>query len=352
MVMQNILVDKNGFNIRNGIRVTYDVAGADNLKYPWVHGIPTLKAAVAIAKDYPGVYGYGSTSHIARNLDKLAPTGSNYHHTGGLTHEWRVFKDDSIQLTTAYRQNKQGINEWRQSIPKPPSHTDNLEAQLHDMWMIADHIGYKDAAAILRRVRPESSTAQVYFPNSEVGHKMLCGSNEGAMGGPTSISTARNSEMKFIKPEYVENHKQLEKMEDCMSAGRRGSLRSRKMWIALFLTGVAFVGINYLLDYFLLKPILLTTGTVALLALAPIICAIRLFFLAFIDEETWDDILLKKLTAYVPANKNAFEILQSEVRKKNDLNWGDLRQFIVDEKNSMFYETINENLTNFLQRSI
>lgn len=185
MAKQHIPVDLNGFNLRNGIRVTYDVAGADDLKYPWVHGIPTLKAAVAIAKDYPGVYGDGSASHITRRLDQLAPPGSNYHCTGGLTHKWRVCEDGAIQLTTAYRQNKQDIDKWQQSIPKPPSHTDNLKTQLHDLRIIADHIGYKDAAAILRRVRPESSDLQTSFMTSKIGHRMAFASNEGAMSSPS-----------------------------------------------------------------------------------------------------------------------------------------------------------------------
>ena len=73
MAKQHIPVDINGFSVRNGIRVQYLVSGIENSDHPWVHGIPSLKAAVAIAKTYPDVYGDGSATHITRRLDKLAP---------------------------------------------------------------------------------------------------------------------------------------------------------------------------------------------------------------------------------------------------------------------------------------
>lgn len=188
MAKQHIPVDINGFNVRNGIRVSYAVDGVDKLKGQWIHKIPTLKAAVAIAREFSDEYRDGSSANITRRLDKLAPSVSSYHHTSGLTHQWRVFKDGAIQLTTVHRSNKHDINKWLQSIPKPPSHTENLKTQLHDLRIIADHIGYRDAAAILRQVQPELSNLQTYFMTSKIGHRMAFTSNEGAMSSPSFSS--------------------------------------------------------------------------------------------------------------------------------------------------------------------
>jgi hypothetical protein len=185
MAKQHIPVDLNGFNVRNGIRVSYAVDGIDKQKAQWIHQIPTLKAAVAIAKEFSDEYQDGSSANITRRLDELAPPGSNYHHTGGLTHQWRIFKDGAIQLTTVHRSNKHDINKWLQSIPKPPSHTDNLKTQLYDLRIIADHIGYKDAASIIRRFLPELSTLKPPFITSKIGHSMVFASNEGAMSSPS-----------------------------------------------------------------------------------------------------------------------------------------------------------------------
>ena len=361
MAKQHLPVDLNGFNVRNGIRVSYAVDGIDKLKGQWIHEIPTLKAAVAIAKEFSGEYQDGSSAGITRRLDKLAPPGSNYHHTGGLTHQWRVFKDGAIQLTTVHRSNKHDINKWLQSIPKPPSHTDNLKTQLHDLRIIADHIGYRDAAAILRQIQPEISNLQTSFVTSKIGHRMVFASNEGAMSSPSFepqtskesfLATMKNTAT-FIKPEYAEKHKQLCLMEDDMyECRRRGTLKHCKTWDAIFMTGFVLIVIYFSFTY-LQKQFGLNKSYGEIVGFGLLVAsAIRLFYLALLEDETWDDVLLLKLTKYVPVNVDAYEILRNEVRVKSDLDWQNLRQFIADEKKSLVTVTTNTNITNFLQRSI
>jgi hypothetical protein len=361
MAKQHIPVDLNGFNVRNGIRVSYAVDGIDKQKAQWIHQIPTLKAAVAIAKEFSDEYQDGSSANITRRLDELAPPGSNYHHTGGLTHQWRIFKDGAIQLTTVHRSNKHDINKWLQSIPKPPSHTDNLKTQLYDLRIIADHIGYKDAAAILRRVRPESSDLQTSFMTSKIGHRMAFASNEGAMSSPpfepqqskeSSMTTMKNTAI-FIKPEYAENHKQLCQMEDDMhECRRRGSLKHCKTWDAIFMTSFGLIVIYFAFTYLQRQfGVNEAFGEIVGFTLL-IVLTVRIFYLGFLEVETWDDVLLMKLTKYVPVNMDSYEILRSDVRDKSDLDWQNLRQFIADEKKSLVTVTANANVTNFLQRSI
>lgn len=157
----------------------------------------------------------------------------------------------------------------------------------------------------------------------------------------------------FIKPEYAENLKQLCQMEDDMHrCRRRGSLKHCKTWDAIFMTGFGLIVIYFTFEC-LQKQFNINESFGEIMGFGLLVAlAIRLFYLALLEDETWDDVLLLKLTKYIPVNVDAYEILRNDVRFKSDLDWQNLRQFIADEKKSLVTVTTNTNITNFLQRSI
>lgn len=93
----------NGFRDRDGVSITYDITGISESKdYPYVSDLPSLKAAVSLAKRYPHVDRDASATRITRRYSRLAPPGSDFHHSGGRTHTWRVFPDGTLELLTLY----------------------------------------------------------------------------------------------------------------------------------------------------------------------------------------------------------------------------------------------------------
>lgn len=152
--------------------------------------------------------------------------------------------------------------------------------------------------------------------------------------------------MAFIKPEYLNNSKQLQKMRNDLSRARTGSLRSRKMWLAVFMIFAIYFAIGSLLEHFQIKP----SFPWMMFVLALAIFTANLL----IGNETWDDILLERLTEYAPVNITAYEKLRTQVREKNDLNWDDLRLWILVEDNSLYVpvERKNTAMDNFLQKGV
>lgn len=152
--------------------------------------------------------------------------------------------------------------------------------------------------------------------------------------------------MALIKPEYLNNSKQLQKMRNDLSRARTGSLRSRKMWLAVFMIFAIYFAIGSLLEHFQIKP----PFPWIMLVLALAIFTANLL----IGNETWDDILLERLTEYAPVNITAYEKLRTQVREKNDLNWDDLRLWILVEDNSLYVpvERKNTAMDNFLQKGV
>ncbi len=137
------------FRERDGIRVTYEVRGyTENKQYPYVNDLPTLRAAIAIAANYP-IQGNGSKTDIVRRYAKLLPPESEYHHKEYPTHRWRVEANGNLLLVVAYSRDwpttRIGMDDYKQSIPKPRAVSTCLEGQLWDLAMIAEKIGMKQA---------------------------------------------------------------------------------------------------------------------------------------------------------------------------------------------------------------
>ncbi|WP_219096179.1 hypothetical protein [Pseudomonas sp. UMAB-40] len=101
----------------------YEVRGISNSDdFPYRNDLSTLKQAVEIAKAYPGIYQDGAATHIVRYHSKRGEQGSGVHHTGGITHRWRVFANGRLELLRAYAwpfaRKTISVDQWLQFIPK------------------------------------------------------------------------------------------------------------------------------------------------------------------------------------------------------------------------------------------
>jgi len=137
------------FRERDGVCVTYEVRGyPGSEQYPYVNDLPTLRAAIEIAKSYP-VQQNGSRTDIVRQYAKLLPPGSEYHHRSGPTHRWRVEANGGLLLVVVFSRNwpttRIGMDQYGKSISKPRTVATCLKGQLWDLAMIADNIGMKEA---------------------------------------------------------------------------------------------------------------------------------------------------------------------------------------------------------------
>jgi hypothetical protein len=142
------------FRDRDDVCVEYEVRGiAGSAEFPYRNGIASLKAAVAIARTYPDVYGDGSATHVFRRYSKRYPVGHQFHHSSGYTHCWRVSSDARLQLIHLYSRGWQTSrldpHKYAESLPLMRYRASTLQGQLVDLSVIARAIGLQEAAKAL-----------------------------------------------------------------------------------------------------------------------------------------------------------------------------------------------------------
>lgn len=139
------------FRGRDGVCIQYDVRGRqDSVEYPYVNDLPTLRAAVAIAKTYPDIYGDGSATHIVRRYSRLLEPGKSQRHMTGNTHRWRVDRDGRLQLLVSYsrttERRRENPADFAKSLPKMKHPATSVHTQLVDLATFADAMGLNEAA--------------------------------------------------------------------------------------------------------------------------------------------------------------------------------------------------------------
>lgn len=160
--------------------------------------------------------------------------------------------------------------------------------------------------------------------------------------------------MPLIKPEYLKNFKQLEDIRISMLRSRNGSPRWLKMMgCALASFGLtAFAG--FLMEYFDVRLFGLKNPYDWTVIFAGAVAVLVVLVVYLIDKnETWDDVLLKKLTAYKPVNTIAYNNLRDDVKDKHDLDWASLEAFLAFEKEALYQPvTVKQSVKNFIERTI
>lgn len=162
--------------------VEYTVSGTDSdPDFPYVDGVPTLREAIAIARQYPGIYHDGAATHVVRRATRRVEGDPTVKGTGH-THRWRVFPDGKLELLIAYRTNRRngtavGLSDWVTKIEhpatfrrdrdvfrggKPVVYGKPLVTELTDLSAIARQLGYAKAIDAIRPLIVEAH--QEAFP--------------------------------------------------------------------------------------------------------------------------------------------------------------------------------------------
>lgn len=139
------------FRDRDDVCIQYEVRGIEGSKqFPYRNDIASLKAAVAIARTYPGLYGDGSATHVFRRYSKRYPAGHQFHHESCYTHCWRVSADGQLQPLHLYSRDwptsRLDPQKYAESLPSMPYRADTLQGQMVDLARIAHAIGLQEAA--------------------------------------------------------------------------------------------------------------------------------------------------------------------------------------------------------------
>jgi hypothetical protein len=144
------------FRERDGACVQYEVRGiAGSAAFPYINDLPSIKAAVAIARTYPGVYRDGSATHVLRRYSKLLPEGGEFHHSSAITHRWRVYADGTLIPDTLYSRpwptKRVDSRSYARSLAPMPYCAPDLRGQLYDLAAVAEALGLRDAATALHQ---------------------------------------------------------------------------------------------------------------------------------------------------------------------------------------------------------
>lgn len=142
------------FRDRDGACVQYEVRGIDRSEdFPYRNDITSLKAAVAIARTYPGIYRDGAATHVLRRVSKRILEGQQYQYQSGYTHRWRVFADGELQPITLYRRewatSRLDVQQYARSLAPLRYRASSLQTQLVDLATVAEAIGLQEAAKAL-----------------------------------------------------------------------------------------------------------------------------------------------------------------------------------------------------------
>ena len=147
------------FRDRDGVCVQYEVRGIDgSAEFPYRNDLTSLKAAVALARTYPGIYGDGAATHVLRRYSKRLREGSQGYHCSGYTHRWRVSADGRLQLVTLFGRDwpttRLDPQTYARALAPMRYSASTLQGQLVDLVAIAQAIGLQEAAKAISDPRP------------------------------------------------------------------------------------------------------------------------------------------------------------------------------------------------------